>query len=110
MKQESGNETGPVLAEAWLTMGLHMVESRIKLFGDLARCASPVQAGEVFTRWLAERVDEFGADQARLMEAWFRSLAQAGAMVTMASGAAVADGAPDAGESAEPKRRARLAG
>ncbi len=69
MKQESGNETGPVLPEAWITMGLHMVESRIKLLGHLARCALPVRAGNVFTRWMAERVEEFGADQARLMEA-----------------------------------------
>ncbi|WP_114377199.1 hypothetical protein [Elioraea thermophila] len=110
MQHETGNAAGPGLAEAWLAMGLHMVESRIKLFGELARCASPVQAGEVFTRWMAERVEEFGVDQARLMEAWFRSLAQMSATVTTEAGAAVARSVSAAGEAAEPKRRARLAG
>lgn len=110
MAHETGNAAGPGLMEAWLAMGLHMVESRIKLFGDLARCASPVQAGEVFTRWLAERVEEFGADQARLMEAWFRSLAPASATMTTEAGAAVARSVTTAAEGAEPKRRARLAG
>jgi len=90
MHEETGNGRGPELAEAWLTMGLHMVESRVKLFAELARCASPMRAGEVYTRWLGERLEEFGADQSRLMEAWLRSLARMGAMVTTAAGTAVA--------------------
>ena len=110
MQYDGGKTAGPALVEAWLAMGLHMVESRMTLFGDLARCASPVQAGEVFTRWLAKRVEEFGFDQARLMEAWFRLLAQASAMVTTGAGAEGVDEGPDAAAGDEPKRRARLAG
>ncbi|MDW8443293.1 MAG: hypothetical protein RML45_02485 [Acetobacteraceae bacterium] len=110
MREGSGNGAGPSLAEAWLALGLHMVESRIRLFGDLAGCASPLQAGEVFTRWLAERIEEFGADQSRVMEAWLRSLARAGGMVTMRAEAGMARGVGTGAKGEEPERHARLAG
>lgn len=68
--------------EAIAAMGLHMVESRVALFGDLAKCGSPVEASEAITRWVGRRLEEFGADQARLMEAWLTSVARTTALAT----------------------------
>jgi hypothetical protein len=68
--------------EAMLTMGLHIVESRVSLFGDLAKCGTAVEAGETITRWWGRRVEEFSADQARLMEAWMTSMARAASLTT----------------------------
>jgi hypothetical protein len=68
--------------EAIVAMGLHMVESRVRLFGDLAKCGTPVEAGETITRWMSHRLEEFGADQARLMEAWLTSVARTAAIAT----------------------------
>lgn len=73
--------------EAMLAMGLHIVESRISLFGDLAKCGTAVEASETIARWWGRRVEEFSADQARLMEAWMTSMARAASLATDASAA-----------------------
>lgn len=68
--------------EAMLAMGLRMVESRVSLFGDLAKCGTPVEASETITRWWGRRIEEFSADQARLMEAWMTSMARTASLAT----------------------------
>lgn len=72
------------VAEAMAAMALHTVESRVVLFGELARCGTPVEASEAFTRWVGHRMEEFTADQARLMEAWFTAVARTAAVATEA--------------------------
>lgn len=88
------------VSEAIVAMGLHMVESRVQLFGDLAKCGTPVEASEAITRWMGKRLEEFGADQARLMEAWLTSVARTAALATdtlaAGNGGAGRPGRPDA--------------
>ncbi|WP_439576519.1 hypothetical protein [Elioraea sp.] len=84
--------------EAMLAMGLHMVESRVSLFGDLATCGSAVEASETISRWWGRRVEEFSADQARLMEAWMTSMARTASLAT--DTLAVANGDPKPGKPA----------
>lgn len=86
------------VSEAIAAMGLRMVESRVVLFGDLAKCGTPVEASETITRWMGKRLEEFGADQARLMEAWLTSVTRATALATEAltAGNGNKPGKPDA--------------
>ena len=72
------------VAEAMTAMALHTVQSRVVLFGELARCGTAAEAGEAFTRWVGHRMEEFTADQARLMEAWFTAVTRTAAVATEA--------------------------
>jgi hypothetical protein len=76
MTQEGAAPT-PDLLTALNDAGLHMVQSRLKLASDLAGCGSPVAALEVCTNWTGARMNEFMADQARVMEAFLALAAPA---------------------------------
>jgi hypothetical protein len=69
MSQESTGTT-PDLLTALNEAGLHMVQSRLKLATDLVGCGSPAAAIEVCTQWTGARMNEFMADQARVMDAF----------------------------------------
>ncbi|WP_144300117.1 hypothetical protein [Elioraea rosea] len=75
---------GTELPAALMTLTLHMVESRIALMGDLARCGTVAEAGEVMTRWMGARIAEFGEDQARVANAMLASFSQAATAATEA--------------------------
>lgn len=68
--------------EAIMAMGRRMLESPTSLFGDLAKCGNPIEASETVTRWVGRCIQEFGTDQARLMQAYANSLAQVTAFTT----------------------------
>lgn len=53
----------------YLAMCTRMVDRRVELLGECARCTSPVELGQVITRWTTKRIEETVADQQRLMEA-----------------------------------------
>jgi len=80
---------------AVMTMTLHMVESRVALLGDLARCGTAAEANTVMTKWFERRVTEFSEDQARIASAVIESFAAAatGAIEAMTSVAAPSDAA-----------------
>lgn len=72
------------ISEAIMAMSRHMLESPTSLFGDLAKCGNPIEASETVTRWVGRCVQEFGTDQARLMEAYANSLARVTAFASEA--------------------------
>lgn len=72
------------IPEAVMAMGRHMLESPTSLFGDLAKCGNPIEAGETVTRWVGRCIQDFGTDQARLMEAYANSLARVTAFASEA--------------------------
>ena len=72
------------VAEAMTAMALHTVQSRVVLFGELTQCRTVTETGEVFTRWVGHRMEEFTTDQARLMEAWFTAVVRTAAVTTEA--------------------------
>ncbi len=76
------------LPTALMTMTLHMVESRVALMGDLARCGTVTEAGEVMTRWMEARIAEFGEDQARVANAMLASFSQVATVASEAIEAA----------------------
>lgn len=104
MAQEIRPDAAPALPEAMLAMGQHMVEGQVRLFGDLARCGTPLEAGETLTRWMGQRLEECNADGVRLMEAWLRTIAWTTDLAT--TGFAAAAGRDDAATAPEPRASA----
>jgi hypothetical protein len=72
------------IPDAIIAIGRHMLERPTSLFSDLAKCGNPIEASETVTRWMGRCIQDFGADQARLMEAYANSLAQITAFTTEA--------------------------
>jgi len=91
-RQPSRHVDPTAVPGAVMTMTLRMVESRVALMGELARCGTAAEANAVMTRWFEQRVAEFGEDQARIAAAVIQSFADAatGAMDAM-NGAARTD-------------------
>lgn len=76
MSQDGATPT-PDLLTALNEAGLHLVQSRLKLASDLAGCSSPAAAMEICTQWTGARMNEFMADQARVMDAFLALAAPA---------------------------------
>jgi hypothetical protein len=72
------------ISDAIMAMSRRMLESPTSLFGDLAKCGTPIEASETVTRWVGRCIQDFGTDQARLMEAYATSLARVTALTSEA--------------------------